>query len=151
RLLAARLQSRSLTRFFFRRVLPRLILKNRAVVDRSERMLVMEHELFRHFETELFVPGRHVREASGFVRAVVEAFDGSGTLPEAYAARLDAIGMRAELLAKRGTFTHHYPITFRRVLPDDALISTSSGDEPYYAISFITYAEPRDDFRAMAS
>src|SRR5205823_3789404 len=127
KLAACWLRSRSLTRFFYRRILPRLILKNRTVVDRGERMLVMEHELFRHFETELFVPERHVRKAAAFVGAVVEAFDGTGELPEAIAAQLDAIGMRAELQAKRGTFTHHYPITFRRVLPDDALISTSAG------------------------
>ncbi len=65
--------------------------------------------------------------------------------------------MHDELLQRRGSFTHHYPIAFRRVLPDDALISMTSGTEasgaggPYYAISFITYVEPRDRFLELAS
>jgi len=100
---------------------------------------------------ELFVPARHVREAAAFVRAVVEVFDGAAGPPPEIATQLESLGMLGELLARRGTFTHHYPITFRRVLPDDSLIGTSAGDEPYYAISFITYVEPRDDFLAMAS
>jgi FAD/FMN-containing dehydrogenase len=147
------LKSDSATRFFYRRVLSKLILKNTTVVDRSERMLVMEHELFKHLEIELFVPARHVRHAAEFTRAVLDVFAGTSTaIPDAIATQLESIGMRAELLEKRGTFTHHYPITFRRVLPDDTLISTSSGgDEAYYAISFITYVEPRDKFLALAS
>ena len=59
--------------------------------------------------------------------------------------------MYEALLQQRGTFTHHYPIAFRRVLPDDALISMSSGtNEPYYSISFITYVEPRERFFGLA-
>jgi xylitol oxidase len=38
------------------------------------------------------------------------------------------------------------------VLPDDTLISmTADATEPYYAISFITYVEPRDAFYQLAS
>lgn len=140
------------TRFFYRHVMPRLIVTNTTVTDRNERMLVMEHELFRHSETELYVPARHVRRAATFVRAVLEVFDGSAAAPPPdVAAELDSVGMLGELERHRGTFTHHYPVTFRRVLPDDALISTSCGDEPRYALSFITYAEPRDDFSALAT
>ncbi len=153
KLLADCLKSPALVRFFFRHVLPPLILTNRTVVDRDDRMLVMEHELFQHLEMEVFVPARHVRRAAAFVRAVVEVFDGLCAVPaDAVAADLAEIGMSAELLEKRGSFTHHYPITFRRVLADDTLISMSGGiEEPYYALSFITYAEPRDDFLALAS
>jgi hypothetical protein len=50
-----------------------------------------------------------------------------------------------------GVFTHHYPIWTRRVLPDETMLSMSSGgDESWYAFSFITLEEPRDGFRAMA-
>src|SRR5205823_1500997 len=46
----------------------------------------------------------------------------------------------------------HYAVTFRKVLPDDALISMTSGaDEPWYAISFITYVDPREAFFVLAS
>lgn len=138
------------TRFFYRRLLKRLVLRGVTVTDRSDRILVMEHELFRHLEIELFVPAARVREAAEFVRGVLEVVAGDEPTPE-LAARLDAVGMREELHRLRGTFTHHYPITFRRVLPDDTLISTTAGDEVRYAVSFITLAEPRDAFLAMGS
>ena len=138
------------TRFFFRHVLPPLVLKNRTVVDRGERMLVMEHELFRHLEIELFVPASEVREAAAFVRVVVDVFAGTrADVPPEMAKLLRDIGMLDDLLGKYGTFAFHYPITFRRVLPDDALIAPSAGGEAVYAISFITYAEPRDAFFAL--
>jgi FAD/FMN-containing dehydrogenase len=148
--LACGLKSPRAIRLFYRHLLPRLILKNVTVTDRGERMLVMEHELFRHLETELFVPAEHLPQAAAFVRAVLGVFDGEAALPEAVAADLDSVGMREELLALRGTFTHHYPICFRKVLPDHALISTSAGGV-HYSISFITLSEPREPFLAMAS
>ena len=130
-------------RFFYRQMLPRLIVKNRTVVDRGERVLVMENELFRHLEIELFVPARHLREAADYVRLVVDVFAGTRDVPPDFPAPL-----RDELLANRGSFTFHYPITFRRVLVDEALIATSAG-ETHYAISFVTLAEPRDAFFAL--
>ncbi|HZZ79121.1 MAG TPA: D-arabinono-1,4-lactone oxidase [Gemmataceae bacterium] len=181
------LKSPALMRFFYRRLLSRLIIKNRTVIDESQRMLTMQHALFKHLETEIFVPARHVRAAAAFVQGFLQAFDG-GDL-SAIAADLERIGMRAELESLRGSFTHHYAVTFRRVLADDALIATSApldreGEAPaeplardrwsssagtettgsagaspshvevreaWYAISFITYVEPRDAFFAMAS
>lgn len=135
-----------LTRWFFRRVLPKLVLKNVTVVDRAELMLVMEHELFRHLEIELFVPAKHLKAATEFVRATLATCSGSDTdlspIPD---------DLRDDLLRHRGTFTHHYPVTFRRVLPDDTLLSATAGaTEPWYAISFITYVEPREPFLRMA-
>jgi D-arabinono-1,4-lactone oxidase/FAD binding domain len=143
-------------RYFFQHVLAKLILTNTTVVDHAERMLVMKHELFKHLEIEIFVPGKLLRTVTAFVRDVLEIFDGTGPawqngLRET-ASALESVGMYDELLRLRGTFTHHYPITFRRVLPDDALISMTGGAaEPWFAISFITYAEPRDGFFALAS
>ncbi len=153
KLMASALKSATLIRFFYRHVFSKLILKHTTVVDHGERMLVMEHELFKHLEIELFVPARHLAQATAFIRTVLEVFDGTTNAPAgAIAAEIENIGMHEELLQRRGTFTHHYPITFRRVLPDDALISMSSGAEgPYYAISFITYVEPRDRLLALAS
>jgi FAD/FMN-containing dehydrogenase len=143
------LKSPGLTRFFFRHLLPKLILKNVPVVDRSEKMLVMEHELFRHLEIEIYVPARHLRRAVEFVRGVLEVFAGTATdLPLEF----DVANLRDELAKHHGAFTHHYPVTFRRVLPDDTLISpTADAGEPYYAISFITYVEPRDQFLSLAT
>jgi FAD/FMN-containing dehydrogenase len=152
KLLVTVLRSPRLVRFFYRWLMAPAILKNVTVVDHSDRALIMEHELFRHLEIEIFVPARHLREAADFVRDVLRAFDSprailSGTTEKA----LHRIGMQDALVALRGTFTQHYVVTFRRVLPDDALIAmTADSVEPWYAISFITYAEPRDAFRGMA-
>jgi hypothetical protein len=139
------LKSAPLMRSFYRHVLSKLILKNRTFTDHSERMLVIEHELFKHMEIEIFVPARHVRSAAAFVQGIVQVFDGAEPTPE-QANQLAAIGMLETLTEKRGSFTHHYPITFRRVLADDALISMTSGEDNWYTISFITYVEPRDAF-----
>ncbi len=153
KLLAALLQSRRLVRFFFHRALSPLILKNLTIVDDSHRMLVMEHELFKHLEIEIFVSRQHLRPAARFVRDVLARFDSpaaaiSGETRE----DLQRIGMEKSLEKLCGTFTYHYVVTFRRVLPDDTLISmTASAEEPWYAISFITYVEPRDQFLAMGS
>jgi hypothetical protein len=190
KLMASVLKSATLIRFFYRHVLSKLILKNTTVVDHGELMLVMEHELFKHLEIEILVPARHLPHATAFIRTVLEIFDGTTSVPAGavcaasmdWAAEIENIGMHEELLQRRGTFTHHYPIAFRRVLPDDALISMSSVTEssgpessvtessvtessgtessgressstegPYYAISFITYVEPRDRFLVLAS
>jgi hypothetical protein len=152
KILASFLRSPALIRWFYRTALQRLVLRNRTVVDTSDRMLVMEHELFKHLETEIFVPSSQVRQAADFVRRVLAAFDDkAAVIPEESAPALKQIDMYEMLLQHRGTFTFHYPITFRRVLPDDTLISMSSGsEEPYYAISFITYVEPRDRFFDLA-
>ena len=78
KLLASALGSRSLIRFFYRKVFATLIVKNRTVVDTSDRMLAMEHESFKHLEIEIFVPATRVRRAAEFVRTVLAVFDGQG-------------------------------------------------------------------------
>jgi hypothetical protein len=67
--------------------------------------------------------------------------------------RLRALGLEGELDALLGTYVHHYVICVRRVLPDDTLISMTSGDQqPRYALSLISYARPhrRKSFFAFA-
>jgi FAD/FMN-containing dehydrogenase len=150
KLLASILKSPKSIRFFYRHLLAKMILKNRTFVDHSERMLVMEHDLFKHLEIEIFVPERHVRAAAEFVQDIVQMFDGS-EISERLTQQLQSGDFVNELITRRGAFTHHYVITFRRVLADDAMISMSSGTETWYAISFITYVEPRDAFYGMAS
>jgi hypothetical protein len=153
KLLVGVLRSRGLVRFFDRRCLSPLIVRNVTIVDHSDRTLIMEHELFKHFEIEIFVPARHVRRTAAFVQDILRAFDSvDAEISAETADSIRGIGMEETLANLRGTFTHHYPVTFRRVLPDETLISmTALADEPYYAISFITYAEPRDAFRAMGT
>jgi hypothetical protein len=147
------LKSRRLVRFYYRWLVSLFIIRKLTVVDHSDKTLVMEHELFKHLEIEIFVPARHVRRAAGFVQDVLVAFDSStAELSTETREDLRRIGMNQALEKRRGTFTPHYVVTFRRVLPDDALISMTAGaDEPWYAISFITYVEPRARLLALGT
>jgi FAD/FMN-containing dehydrogenase len=141
-----------LTRFFFRHVLSRLTPKNVTVTDRSDRMLVMEHELFRHFEIEAFVPAAELRRAVPVIRAILEVFAGTAAPDPETAAALDTAGVGDDLRRHRGAFTFHYPVAFRKVLADDTLVSPAAGPgEPYYAVSFTTYARPPGPFLALAA
>ncbi len=153
KLLVTGLGSPGATRWFYRHILTRLVVKNATVVDRSERMLVMAHDLFQHLEIELFVPARNIRRAAQFVRSVIEVFAGTMSVSTGeILSDLAGIGMVEELRHHHGSYTHHYPITFRRVLVDDALIAMSAGtDEPWYALSFITFAQPHDRFLVLAT
>lgn len=152
KLFAAVLRSPRLVRFLYRRILPAMIFPRWVVTDRSDRMLVMEHELFRHLEMEVFVPESRLAAAAEYVKEVLQAADGSrGELSGAFRRDLADEGLLGALERVRGTYLHHYPICFRRVLADDTLISMSAGtDEAWYAISLITYVEPREPFYGVA-
>lgn len=147
-------------RGFFRSVFVHLVWRNRTVIDQSERILTLHHELFKHLEMELFVPAHRLAEALAIVRHAVAVFDGSGDSSDrgvAAASRdpveaaLARAGMLDELRSRAGSYTHHYPIFIRRVLPDDALITMTAGaDEPFYTISLFCYHEPRTAFYGLA-
>jgi L-gulono-1,4-lactone dehydrogenase len=154
-LLLRGLRWRALVKSFFRRVLSLTVIRNWRVVDDSWKMLVMKHHLFRHIEIEVFVRRSQLPRAMAFVRSALRVFDGdeSAVTPE-LRSQLQPHGLVESLFDGRGTYTHHYPICIRRVLPDDTLISASSGgDEPWYAISFISYEKPswRDGFFRFAT
>jgi len=118
-LLVQVLKSPALIRGFYRWLVILTVIRRWHVVDRSQDQLIMEHELFRHIEIELFVAGSRLAEALQFVRETICNSDGA--------------------------YTHHYAICVRKVLPDDTLISMSSGHaESSYAISLISYARPSE-------
>ncbi len=153
KLLTSVFRRRALVIAFYRTWFPKLIPPLGPVADWSEDQLVMEHELFRHVEIELFVPASSVRAAARYVREVLEVFAGTTeTISTDLGDRLEAIGWRSALEESTGTFAHHYPICFRLVLPDDTMLSMASGTvEPYYAISFITYTLPLEPFERAAT
>jgi len=153
KLLVSILRSRRLVHIFFRSIVPSLVFQNWVVTDRSDRALVMKHELFRHLELEAFVVRSRVLEAASFVKDILQYADNSNhQLSELTIERLQKAQLLDSLSSIKGRFTHHYPICFRRILPDDTLISMASGtSEDWYAISFITYQEPRDEFHALAT
>lgn len=146
-LLAIRLvRSARFVRFLFRHIIPSAVIRGCKVVGDSSTMLVMEHELFRHIETELFVPGQHLPEAINHVRHVLTiAGDDRKQADRRQSGAEPDSGEAGSVESVRGQYCHHYPICVRRVLADDTLISMTSGDEPvWYAISLISYARPSD-------
>ena len=155
KLTASLLGSRRLVHFLYRRILPMIVIPRWAVTDRSDRQLLMRHELFRHFEMEIFVRRDHLGPALGLVVDVLRAADDPDhALEHESRARIERMGLNGAFAALRGSYVHHYPICVRRVQPDDTLTSMSSchGSEAqdWYAISLITYVEPRDPFQRVA-
>ena len=139
-------------RGFFRSVFIHLAWKDRTVIDRSELVLTLHHELFKHLEMELFVPASQLADALAIVRHAIAVFDGNDVEPDpAVEAALDRVGLLDELYRGAGSYTHHYPIFIRRVLPDDTLVSMTAGaSEPFYTISLFCYHEPRTAFYGLA-
>ncbi len=150
-LLSRTLKSAAAIRFFFRHILPWTIINRWKVVDDSHAMLVMEHDLFRHIEIEVFVPRSKVQQATDLLTDIVCVFGGQ---PKRNAddtdTLLDSANQNENLESMAGSYCHHYPICFRRVLPDDTMLTstaesdTASVGEDWYAISFISYQCPAD-------
>ena len=142
--------SRWLVRLLFRILAPCSLIRGWKVVDKSQRMLTMEHELFRHIETEVFVKRSKLPQLLDFARELLEYCDGnSSAINDQTWSQLRDMQLSDRVEAMCGKYTHHYPITVRKVLPDATLISmASSDDEPYYAVSFVSYHRPdqRDEF-----
>lgn len=123
----------------FRR-LPSVLARDVPVVDRSDSILTLRHELYRHVEMELFVPRSLLAEALRVLQHVVDLVAGQADLPGDLSAQLRDLGLLDRLLRLRGSFVHHYPIACRRVLSDDTLLSmTADATEPRYTISLFTY------------
>ena len=138
-----------LIRGFYRGLLPLLIPRGWKVVDDSHAQLVMNHELFRHIEIEMFVPRSQLEPATRYLIDILRVFAGQSLLHPETKEKLESIDLADSLIHAKGSYFHHYPICFRRVLSDDTLISMSTpghdGElEDWYAISLISYEWPRD-------
>ncbi len=144
--------SADLIRGFYEKIFSSIVVQGKKVVDDSENILTAQHQLFKHLEMEIFIPARNILKATGLVRYITSFFAGIlETVPDDVASDLNRIGMLETLIKHKGSYTHHYPLFFRRVLPDDTLISMTSGShESYYTISFFTYLEPRTQFYEFA-
>lgn len=148
------LRSPRLVRWMFRKITPLLVVRNWNVINDSSKMLVMEHELFQHIEIEVFVTRSKLVGAVDVVVQLLQHFGGvRDALSSELRGDLERLGMLGAVESLLGSYTHHYPICVRRVLPDDTLISMTSGrTEPSYALSFISYTRPADrqGFQAFA-
>jgi len=144
RFLVQTLKCDRLVRWFYRHVALLTAVRGWRVRDDSAAMLVMEHELFRHIEIELFVKRSDLPAALAYLREVLEHCGGRrDAISTATHQRLQQLGMEGNLDTLLGTYVHHYVICVRRVLPDGTLISMTAGDdEDRYALSLISYARP---------
>ncbi len=155
KLTASLLRSRGLVDFLYRHLLPACIFPKWRATDRSDRQLMMRHDLFRHLEMEVFVPREHIEPALSLVTEVLRVADNADhEVSAGVHEQIRALDMQEALENLRGSYSHHYPICVRRVRPDDTLISMAScrGSEKrdWYAISLITFAEPRLAFQNVA-
>lgn len=145
RFIVQRLRSSACLKFFFRWIALSTVIRGWLIVDKSQDQLIMEHELFRHIEMELFVRREELAVALDFLKQALVEFDGGAGFREETREELRELDLLDKLAEPRERYTHHYPICVRRVLPDDTLISASSGgDDDFYAISLISYARPAE-------
>jgi hypothetical protein len=148
RLLGGQFQLTALT-FLFRStpflVWPAKVLTGaHGVMDRSDLALTRKHDYFRHVEMEVFVRAQDVASAAEVLQAITAVSAGeSADVPQSVRALLANVDLLDPLNAQRGRYAHHYPLYFRRVLPDDTLISMTSGGAEYYAIGVFCYLDPR--------
>lgn len=137
--------------WLLRRLLPLIAPSGLRVTDDARELLTMRHDLYRHVESELFVPAIQLTNAATYLEWVLRCCGGERCeLPRDIAADDFGCDVADDIAELRGLYVHDYPITFRRVLRDDTLISMTSGDiEEWYAISLITYQRDLAPFLRM--
>ena len=131
------------TRMALKRVIPAFVIQNWKVVSDSSTQLVMEHELFRHIELELFVQRSKLADAVAYLTQVLTKLGCNATTGQTGNAKDDApSGPTTAFDHLQGKYCHHYPICIRRILCDDTLISmacrndnASNPQEPWYSIT----------------
>ena len=121
------------------------LVNQRTVAYKSITALTLHtshHDAFQHLEMEVFIPENHITRAAEFIRWTASVFSGESDLPENVVSDIKRVGMHEKLLSYKGHYIHHYPFFFRRIFPDDTLISMTSGDQIYYSVSFFVYLPP---------
>ena len=136
----------------FFELFPKLLLLNKPIVDDSESQLTLAHDLFRHEEMELFYPADQMEQVLPFIGEAIKVVAGDQEdLSPGLEERLKKSGLLDQMQALRGTYLHHYPVSFRQVQPEDTLISMASGSRVWYSASFFTYSEKRESFYRFCS
>lgn len=157
----------AVTKALFAHGVPNSVIRNWRVIGESSSQLVMEHELFRHVEIELFVQKEHLADALVHLKQTLIAADSrNAELPQSYLDQVAKSQCSESLNGIRGAYCHHYPICIRKILPDDTLISMASPsaheadgktcDEPnsaWYSITLTNYhrGQARKPFDELAT
>jgi FAD/FMN-containing dehydrogenase len=132
------------SRWLFGSLIPKIALKGWTSTDDSTHMLTIRHDLYRHVEMETFVPAARLGEALDLVRELTKTFAAGGLKARPLPAHIEALLKRVpeamSELSWSGEYTNRYFIVCRRIHPDDALISMTSGDAgDYYSVSVFSY------------
>jgi len=146
-LLAVRvLRMRRLIHAMIRWIVPTFVIRDWRVIGPSNAQMVMEHELFRHIEIELFVPRSKLDAALQFLKqALSVAGDSRDNMDPVFQSQLTSLGVREEMQKIAGTYCHHYPICVRKILADDTLISMASPVRPLDAADLLNASEKQSD------
>lgn len=111
----------------FRWLAPACVIRNWHITGPASSQLVMEHELFRHVENELFVQRQHLPAAILFLKnTLVASASRHVNANNEFQKQLSDSGYRHVIEELRGRYCHHYPICVRKILPDDTLVSMAS-------------------------
>lgn len=116
-------------RMSYRWLIPACVIRDRPVTGPAVRQLVMEHELFRHVEIELFVQRSRLAGSLEFLQDVLSAAGtgtGSALAKRRFQQQLEQSACVEAFQDLRATFCHHFPICVRKILPDETLISMAS-------------------------
>jgi hypothetical protein len=114
-------------RAVFRWIAPAFVIRNWRVVAPSSSQLVMEHELFRHVEIELFVQRHRLSSALLFLKNTLEATASPHPRSDIdFQNQVVNANSSEEIERLRGRYCHHYPICIRKILPDDTFVSMAS-------------------------
>ena len=106
--------------------LPSFVIRNWKTLGPANRQMVMEHEMFRHIETEIFVHHSRLSEAMDYVKDIIEFLGTrSGSINNSLRNQLAKNDLLEELLKLQATYCHHFPICVRKVLADDTLIRST--------------------------
>lgn len=154
------LRSPTAIRNVFRCAIPLTVIRGWGVTGPSNTQLVMEHELFRCVETEIFVRRDQLPSALEYVREVLQCLGSSHGGTSRFLSMVSQAGCDSLLQQLRGQYCHHYPICVRRVLSDETLISPACPDDStaltssddWYAMTFTNYhrGKARQPFDALA-
>lgn len=130
-----------------------MVKREKIYIDTSREVLTLRHELFRHIEMELFIPVSNLEMAVQHARQIIDYCAGrSGFIEQGLYGEVKKSGLEESLKSIKGSYVHHYPLYFRKVLPDDrTLVSMTAGNqEPDYTMSFFTYSKNPEPFFKMA-
>ena len=105
-------KSHKLFSWFYDSIFPCFIINPSSLVDVSHRKLVMKHEMFKHFEIELFVKKSNLPATMNLVEDLLKVAAGiQCEISETNVKQLKKVGFYERLSKIKGQHVHHYPMS----------------------------------------